>query len=101
MKTLNIIGAGLGVGGFNHTSNDAPLAFESSEAYKKIRSFCHWLETVDERTWYQGSSKALKHPEKLNIIENVNTRIAELTAKPASSALTASKIFSTSPDPSM
>ena len=80
MKTLNIIGAGLGVGGFNHTSNDAPLTFESSEAYKKISSFCQWLETVDERTWYQGASKTLKHPEKLNIIEKVNTRIAELTA---------------------
>lgn len=83
MKTLNIIGAGLGVGGFNHQSNDAPNAFQHCDAFKQLKLNkidCHWLETVDERQWYEGSSKALKHPEKLEILAKANTQLAELTS---------------------
>lgn len=81
MKSLNIIGAGLGVGGFNHTSNDAPNAFQHSDTFKQLQKshIINWLETVDERALFSGSSKALSHTEKLNIVHQVNTSIAQLT----------------------
>ena len=78
VKTLNIIGAGLGVGGFNHTSNDAPGHFQNSTTLKQINVDVHWLETIDERALFTGSSKALNHDEKLDIVHQVNTSIAQL-----------------------
>lgn len=84
MKTLHIIGAGLGVGGFNHASNDAPSAFQDSDAFKQLQQSgiaCHWLDTIDERSLFSGSSKALNHDEKLNIVYQVNTLIAKLIAQ--------------------
>jgi len=80
MKSLNIIGAGLGVGGFNHTSNDAPNAFQHSDAFKQLQNNhpIHWLKTVDERTLFSGSPKVLSLTEKLNIVHQVNTSIAQL-----------------------
>lgn len=84
MKSLNIIGAGLGAGGFNPTSNDAPSAFQDSDAFKQLQQSgiaCHWLDTIDERSLFSGSSKSLNHNEKLDIVHQVNTVIAQLTAQ--------------------
>lgn len=79
MKKLYVIGAGLGLGGYNHQSNDAPSAFQHSDAYAKLQTFCHWVETVDERQWYAGPPQHLSSQEKLAIITQTNTRLAELT----------------------
>lgn len=74
---LHFIGAGLGVGGFNHTSNDAPNAFQHSDAIKKLNNI-EWIETVDERQWFQESAKKLSSMERLDIVTKVNTHLAEL-----------------------
>ena len=79
MKTLNIIGAGLGVGGFNHTSNDAPEHFQNSIALKQSNIDFNWLKTIDERALFDVSSKTLTSDERLNIVHEVNIQIAELT----------------------
>ena len=79
MNTLNIIGAALGVGGFNHQSNDAPSTFQHSQTLKQSGIAYHWLETIDERSWFTGAGKKLSTQEKLSIVHNVNSRIAELT----------------------
>lgn len=84
MKPLSIIGAGLGIGGYNHTSNDAPAAFQQSDAFKKLKqenSNMDWVDIVDDRQWYQGSVKALSSQQRLEIVAEVNTRLAEIVHK--------------------
>lgn len=80
MKSLKMIGAGLGVGGFNHTSNDAPSAFQHSDAIKTLKNY-EWIDIVDERQWFQGSAKALSTMERLDIVAKVNTRLAKLISE--------------------
>lgn len=79
MKPLYLIGAGLGVGGYNQSSNDAPSAFKHSAAIKTLKNI-EWLEIVDERQWLQTSTKILSPLERLDIVVKVNTRTAELVA---------------------
>ena len=81
MKTLNIIGAGFGIGGFNHTSHVAPNAFQHSDALKQLQQekiICHWLQTIDDRSFFDGPSTALKHEERLKIVHQVNVLLAQL-----------------------
>lgn len=77
MKHLYFIGAGLGVGGFNHTSNNAPSAFQHSNAIKTLDNY-DWIDIVDERSWYQTAPKSLSTDERLDIVAKVNTRIAKI-----------------------
>lgn len=76
MSMLTIIGAGLGVGGFNHQSNDAP-EFQYSDALKQIGIDYRWLETIDERS-FCNPSDALSVEKRLDIVHKVNVSIAQL-----------------------
>lgn len=81
MKTLNMIGAGLGVGGFDYQSNDAPV-FEHAEALKQLKRVgieYHWLQTIDERSFFSKPIKTLSVSERLDVVTQVNTQIAQLT----------------------
>jgi arginase len=81
MKSLKMIGAGLGVGGFNHASNDAPVYFQRSSALNESNIDFNWLKIIDERAWLTTSSKTLPPDERLNIVHAVNSQIAELISE--------------------
>ncbi|MES2205122.1 MAG: arginase [Pseudomonadota bacterium] len=81
MKPFKIIGAGLGVGGANHQSNDAP-DFQYSAALKQLKSAgisYDWLKTIDERSFFEKPIKSLNVAERLEVVHQVNTELARLT----------------------
>ncbi len=82
MKKLYLIGAGLGVGGYNHTSNDAPAAFQHSTTIKTLNNI-EWIDIVDDRLWFQGPATALNPDQRLHVVTQANTRLAELVFEQA------------------